>query len=160
MTDAFAVLIPTGDTASVQLVRDFSTDAADLWEAVSTPERVSRWFGRVEGGFAVGSPFTLHFDEGTADFEVVTCAPPSGASVRWKRSDGSSLVTVAVASTGTSSSRLVLDHVEVPLADAARYATGWHWHLSGLRVEVEGPAVVRQPWDELAAHYDALLAAV
>jgi uncharacterized protein YndB with AHSA1/START domain len=160
MTDAFAVLTPTGDTASVHLIRDFATDAADLWDAVSTPERVSRWFARVEGDFGVGKGFTLHFDDGTADFEIVDCAPPTGAAVRWLKADGSSLVTVAVTPTGKSTSRLVLDHVEVPLAAAAGYATGWHWHLSGLRVQLEGDAVVRQPWDELAAHYNAVLAPV
>lgn len=158
MTDPFAVLTPTGDTASLHLVRDYPTDAADLWDAVTTPERVSRWFARVEGEFAVGQPFTLHFDDGTAQFDVVSCSPPAQAEVRWKRADGASVVTVQVSSTGEGSSRLVLDHTALPLADAPQYGTGWHWHLAGLRAEVGG-AGRDEVWDELADHYRALIPA-
>jgi uncharacterized protein YndB with AHSA1/START domain len=157
MTDPFAVFTPTGDTASLHLVREYPTDVADLWNAVSTPERVSRWFARVEGDFALGQEFTLHFDDGTAQFEVLTCEPPERAQVAWKRADGASTVTVQVSANGNGSSRLVLEHTGLPIADAPQYGTGWHWHLATLRAHLADTERDAVTWDELAAHYrDAL----
>jgi uncharacterized protein YndB with AHSA1/START domain len=155
MTDPYAVLTPAGDTTSLHLVRDYPTDVADLWDAVTTPERVSRWFARVEGTFALDQEFTLHFDDGTARMAVVRCEPPTSASVEWRRDDGASLVTVQVSATGAGSSRLVLEHTGLPAADAPQYGTGWHWHLAGLRALVGG-APRDETWDELAAHYGGL----
>ena len=159
MTDPFAVLTPAGDTAALHLVRDYPTDAADLWDAVSTPERVSRWFARVEGTFGIGNEFTLHFDDGTARFEVLACEPPTQASVAWKRDDGASTVTVTVSATGEGSSRLVLEHTGLPLADAPQYGTGWHWHLATLRAHLDGGDRDAVTWDELAEHYRSLVPA-
>jgi hypothetical protein len=124
---------------------------------VSTPERVSRWLARVEGAFAVGQEFTLHFDDGTATFDVVSCDPPTAATVRWKGTAGDSLVTVAVSATGAATSRLVLEHSGLPVAQAAGYCTGWHWHLGTLRAQLEDTDRSGPTWDQLAAHYQQVI---
>ena len=42
-----------------------------------SPTRIARWFDRVSGDLRVGGRVTVHFDDGPADFEVVTCEPPT-----------------------------------------------------------------------------------
>jgi uncharacterized protein YndB with AHSA1/START domain len=45
----------TGSPRSVLLRRRYPTNQADLWDAVTNPERVGRWFGTIEGVTKAGN---------------------------------------------------------------------------------------------------------
>ena len=69
----------TGDTAEASFDRVYDTDAADLWRAVTDPERLARWFAPVEGDLRAGGSFTIRFDDNAVPgCRLTTCDAPRG----------------------------------------------------------------------------------
>ncbi|MET1074208.1 MAG: SRPBCC family protein [Umezawaea sp.] len=64
---------PSGEVVSVVLRRDYDVEIGDLWEALTDPERVARWFLPLTGDLRVGGSFQL---EGNAGGDVLDCRPP------------------------------------------------------------------------------------
>lgn len=69
-----------GEVVRVTMRRSYPTDAADLWSALTEPERIARWFLPVSGDLREGGSFQL---EGNAGGDILTaghpscCVPPS-----------------------------------------------------------------------------------
>ena len=80
---------------AVSLRREYPADVADVWDAVTDPARLARWFAPVTGDLREGGSFAV---EGNADGEIRECTPPSSLVLTW----GSpvSVVTVRLAPTG------------------------------------------------------------
>jgi uncharacterized protein YndB with AHSA1/START domain len=49
--------IPSGEARVAVLTRTYETTIADLWDACTSPERLSRWYTTVSGDFRVGGTF-------------------------------------------------------------------------------------------------------
>ena len=137
MTELMGVLHADTSTASVRFERHYATDVADLWSAVTEPERVARWFAPVTGDFRVGGKVDVHFDDHDNVYEVQTCEPPSLLVVHWIHDDGQSLVRAELAAT-PDGSRLVLDHSGLTADKVPGYGAGWHWHLDALGAVLAG----------------------
>ncbi|GAB3598284.1 hypothetical protein GCM10027446_28140 [Angustibacter peucedani] len=134
-----------GEHRAVRFERDYPTAVPDLWSAVTEPERLARWLDPVSGDLRVGGRVTVHFDNGEAQFEVVTCEPPQALEVRWQHGERASCVRVEITALDDGRSRLVLDHTALDPASAPGYAAGWHWHLDALAAVLrDEPA---PPWD-------------
>ena len=135
---------PSG--CAVRFERDYATDAADLWDAVTSPPRVARWLAEVSGDLRPGGTVHVHFDDGTAAMELLSCEPPARLAVRWRHGDdASSRVTLEVSSRTDGGARLVLVHDELTEQQAPEYAAGWHWHLDALGAALDG--VPAPEWD-------------
>jgi uncharacterized protein YndB with AHSA1/START domain len=63
----------TADTVGVLLRRTYDAAAEDVWDAVTDPERLKRWFLPVSGDLREGGSFQV---EGNASGDILTCAPP------------------------------------------------------------------------------------
>ena len=142
-----------GDWAAVRFERDYPTGVHDLWAAITEPERLARWFDRVSGDLREGGRVTVHFDDGPADFEVVTCEPPTTLATRWLHAASHSVVTARLTPLGPDGTRLVLEHAALVERSAPDYAAGWHYYLDALRAELDDAP--RPGWDE---HFLPLLA--
>jgi len=69
----------SGDDAEVVFDRVYDTDAADLWETLTDPERLARWFARVDGDLREGGRFTIHFDDDDVpECRITSCDAPRG----------------------------------------------------------------------------------
>ncbi len=112
----------------VTLARSFDTDVHDLWDAVSNPERLPRWFLPVSGELKLGGTYQF---EGNAGGTITDCVPPEFLAVTWEFGGGLSWVEVRLAPEGESKARLVLSHI-CPLDD--------HW-------KTFGPGAVGVGWD-------------
>jgi uncharacterized protein YndB with AHSA1/START domain len=71
---------PNGDKTVVALTRTYDADIADVWDAVTNPERLSRWFLPIDGDLTVGGRYQL---KGNAGGEVLSCEPPHRFLVTW-----------------------------------------------------------------------------
>jgi uncharacterized protein YndB with AHSA1/START domain len=60
--------------------RTYATEQADLWDAVTNPERLPRWFLPVTGELRVGGRYQL---EGNAGGTVQRCDEPERFAVTW-----------------------------------------------------------------------------
>jgi uncharacterized protein YndB with AHSA1/START domain len=68
-----AVNAGSDDTIGVVLRRTYDASAADVWDAVTDPDRLRRWFLPVSGDLREGGSFQV---EGNASGDILTCAPP------------------------------------------------------------------------------------
>lgn len=128
----------TGETVTVLMHRSYQADPAEVWDALTDPERMRRWFMPVSGELKVGGSFQL---EGHAGGEILECDPPK----RFKVTFGgptSLLELRLLPGTGTSTD-LELEHSmsEAPApggSGALWVGPGWDGALVGLALYVTG----------------------
>ncbi|OWY61019.1 hypothetical protein B7486_66040, partial [cyanobacterium TDX16] len=110
---------PDGEQRAVVLRRTYDTDPADLWDALTTAERLPRWFLPVSGDLVVGGRYQL---EGNAGGEVLVCDPPEHLAITWEMGDETSWVDVRLSPDGDGT-RFELEHRAV--------VGGEHWEIFG-----------------------------
>jgi uncharacterized protein YndB with AHSA1/START domain len=146
--DLPGVLRRDGARVAVAFERRYSTDAVDLWTALTDPTRLARWLGRVEAPSGPGGRYRIDFsdDPDTQDPDDVTtgevehCDPPHRLVLTWEL-PGEPVSRVEVTLEEVSGGTVLhLDHRQLPPAQGAGYGAGWHAHLSGLaRALADGP---------------------
>jgi uncharacterized protein YndB with AHSA1/START domain len=134
------------------LGRTYPSPLADVWNAVTSPDRIPRWFLPVTGDLRLGGSYQL---EGNAGGEIRSCEPPAGGrasySITWGMGGDPAIVTVTLTEVDATSTRLELDSV-VP-ADAlppgmwetygpGATGIGFELGLLGLALHVSGDASV------------------
>lgn len=88
--------------------RTYDTDVDDMWDAVTNPERIPRWFLPIKGDLRLGGHYQL---EGNASGEVLACDPPAHFGVTWEYGGSVSWVDVRLHAGPGGSTRLRLEHV-------------------------------------------------
>jgi uncharacterized protein YndB with AHSA1/START domain len=87
MENNLAVIDP--DTFSVRRTIRISAPVDRVWEAVTAPEHISRWFGRAAlAGSGVGALGTLTWDDrGSIPFRIEALEAPRLITYRWSNDD-------------------------------------------------------------------------
>ncbi len=125
---------------AVTLRREYPAEVEDVWEAVTDPQRLARWFAPVSGDLREGGTFAV---EGNAEGEIRECLPPKALTVTW--GGPVSVVSVRLSATG-GGTVLELQHT-VPAAFAGSGAgalyvgPGWDVALLGLSLWLRGELV-------------------
>ena len=119
---------------NVTLSRSYDTTADDLWDAITNPERLPRWFLPISGKL---QPMGRYQFEGNAGGTITECVPPRFVSVTWEFGGGVSWVEVHITSEDVAKSRLTLSHI-CPVDDhfdkygPGAVGIGWDLGLPGL----------------------------
>lgn len=87
--------------------RTYDTTVEDLWDAITTPGRLARWFAPVEGDLKLGGRYQL---KGNASGTITRCDRPEAFDLTWEFGGGMSWVTVRLAPDGERA-RLTLEHI-------------------------------------------------
>jgi uncharacterized protein YndB with AHSA1/START domain len=130
-----------GERVSVLLQRGYDTPMSDVWDAVTRPDRIQRWFLPISGELRVGGNFQF---EGNAGGEILTCEPPRLLRVTF--GGPTSFVEVRLTAQGDSNTTLELEHT-VPIemaqsgAGALFVGPGWDGALLGLDRFLRGEAI-------------------
>src|SRR5262245_41757642 len=119
--------------------RTYPTDQGDLWDAVTSPERIPRWFLPVTGDLSEGGRYQL---EGNAGGVVQRCREPESFAVTWEmRGQVSWLeVTLTAVDVGTQLELAHEAHVDPELWSQfgpGAVGLGWDLALWGLGRHVE-----------------------
>lgn len=127
--------------------RSYPTDRADLWEAVTSAERIGRWFLPVSGDLAVGGRYQL---EGNAGGTVERCDAPAAFDVTWEFGGSVSWLTVALTEAGDGTVLELVHEAVVPQDLWDQYGpgatgVGWDLALMGLGLHVADPASAIDP---------------
>ena len=61
--------------------RYYKAGREDVWDAITSPERLVRWFLPISGDLRVGGRYQL---EGNAGGEIVRCDRPSEIGLTWE----------------------------------------------------------------------------
>jgi len=116
---------------AVVAARAYDTDPADLWDALTNPERIPRWFSPVTGDLKLGGRYQI---QGNAGGTILRCDAPQALDITWEFGGGKSWVTLRLAADGART-RLTLEHVML-----AEDMKGEHWLQFG-------PGAVGVGWD-------------
>jgi uncharacterized protein YndB with AHSA1/START domain len=144
----------------------YDTDADDLWEAITTPDRLRRWMADYRGDLRLGGRWQAFTRDGDVycDGEITACDRPRGFTTSWTVvGETPSLLTVRLEPVDAGRTRLRLRHERVTRPD---YGPGWHAYLESLAWHLDDPAAPkdRERYDrrlaELEPGYAARLTAL
>src|SRR3569623_2181025 len=113
--------------SAVPLTRLYDTSVDDLWDALTTRERIARWFLPGEGDLQLGGKYQL---KGNAGGTVTACTPPTHFAATWEFGGATTWIDVKLAAE-RGQARLTLEHTAI-IED--------HW-------EQVGPGAVGIGWD-------------
>jgi uncharacterized protein YndB with AHSA1/START domain len=137
--------LPAGEAHLVVLRRRYPADIEDVWDAITTAERLRRWFLPVTGDLRLGGRYQL---EGNAGGEVLACEPPRRLRVSWlfgpAAQEGTSEVEVTLTEPEAGHTDLELAHAAVveeeffPTYGPGATGVGWDLGLLGLGRHLAG----------------------
>ena len=125
----------------VTLSRSYATTAEDAWDAVTSSERIARWFLPVTGDLQLGGRYQL---EGNAGGVITACRRLSHFALTWEFGGDVSWVEVRLSDGGAGRVRLTVAHTShhSPHWDEfgpGATGVGWELGLMGLAVHVAQP---------------------
>jgi uncharacterized protein YndB with AHSA1/START domain len=141
--------IPAGEGRTVRMERDYDAPIEDVWDALTNPERIGRWFLPISGDYRLGGRYQF---EGNAGGEVLECERPERLKVTWVYgmdvgpADVSEL-EVRLAALDGETTRLVLEHAAVVPDDRweqfgpGAVGVGWDGGFLGLALHLRGGSV-------------------
>ncbi|WP_454648476.1 SRPBCC family protein [Bradyrhizobium liaoningense] len=124
--------------SAVTLTRLYDTGLDDLWDAVTSRERIPRWFAPVEGDLRLGGRYQV---KGNAGGTITACTPPTHFAATWEFGGATSWIDVRLTAE-RSRARLTLEHTAI-IED--------HWNQFG-------PGAVGIGWDLALAGLERHLA--
>ncbi|MBL7499688.1 SRPBCC domain-containing protein [Frankia sp. CNm7] len=124
--------------------RTYSTDQADLWNALTSAERIPRWFLPISGDLAVGGRYQL---DGNAGGVVERCKEPESFAVTWEFGGMVSWleITLTPAGAGTVLELAHEAHVDPDFwgqFGPGAVGVGWDLGLMGLGLHLDSGAPV------------------
>jgi uncharacterized protein YndB with AHSA1/START domain len=127
----------SGETVAVTLQRRYDADQADVWQAITDPDRVRRWFLPLTGDLREGGSFHL---EGNASGDIMMCEPPRHLTVTF--GGESSILDVLLSDDGPQTLLKLTHSVPIELAGSGAGALyvgpGWDGALLGLASHLAG----------------------
>lgn len=140
------------------LAQTYSSPIEDVWDAVTSAERIPRWFMPISGDLHLGGRYQL---VGNAGGDILECSPPADGRahyrVTWEFGGGVTWLTIRLF--GDDATRLELEHVarsaEIPAEMAQMFGpgatgVGWDGGLLGLNLHLSGTGGAMNP-EELTA---------
>lgn len=134
-----------GEVTKIAVIRrTYATDQTDLWDALSNPDRLPRWFLPVNGDLSVGGRYQL---AGNAGGTVEECDEPERLRLTWEFGEMLSWVAVTLTPTDGGTT-LELMH-EAAIADdlweqfgPGAAGIGWDLALIGLGLHIQSGEAV------------------
>ena len=117
-----------GDRYHLEYSEVYATDIDDLWSAVTTTERLSRWMATYRGDLRGGGAWEVLGSDGEVWCRgvVTSCAPPRGFTTTWHASgEDPTELTVSLAP-DAAGTRLTLSHHGI---QSILYGAGWQTYL-------------------------------
>ena len=119
--------LEAGEARTVVVSQTYKTDIDDLWDAVTSAERIGRWFLPITGDLKLGGSYQL---QGNAGGTVTACQPPTAYDATWEMGDQISWIEVRLS----------------PVDDGARFELH-HTAIVGDHWDTYGPGAVGIGWD-------------
>jgi len=141
--------IAAGVGRAIRLQRDYDAPIDDVWDALTDPERIGRWFLPISGDYRLGGRYQF---EGNAGGEIVACERPHRLKVTWVYGEVTSdadisELEVRLSTVEGGATRFELEHTAIVPEDRwAEYGpgavgVGWDGGLLGLTLHLRGGSV-------------------
>jgi uncharacterized protein YndB with AHSA1/START domain len=137
----------------------YDTEIADLWSAITDPERLARWIAHVDGDLQPGGAFQAAFSSGWEGAgRVDVCDAPHRLKVTLSPGQADQTEIEVELIPDGQMTRLVMEERGISRDEAAGYGAGWQTHLEDLATWLAGRE--RGTWQdrmvELSPAYKAL----
>jgi uncharacterized protein YndB with AHSA1/START domain len=141
--------LEAGEARVVTIGRTYDAAVDDVWDAVTNPERLPRWFLPVTGDLREHGQYQL---EGNASGTIERCDPPKSFAATWEYGGEVSWIEVRLSPASEGGTRLELEHTAH--VDDQRWAefgpgavgVGWDLGLLGLDLYLSSEQPVEQRW--------------
>jgi len=138
-------VLEAGEARVVTISQDYASSVGDVWDACTSPDRVSRWFLPVSGDLRVGGRYQL---EGNAGGTVERCDPPTSFAATWEFGGDVSWIELRLTAAPDGGTRFELEHIAH--VDDERWAefgpgavgVGWDGALMGLALHLSSGRAV------------------
>lgn len=124
---------------SVVIAQTYHTSVDDLWNAVTTAERIPRWLMPITGELKLGGRYQL---VGNAGGTILVCDAPRFLKVTWEYGGKVSWVTATIEPVSAKSARLTIEHIAHPDEHWTQFGPGavgigWDLMVLGLATHIE-----------------------
>jgi uncharacterized protein YndB with AHSA1/START domain len=127
--------LPAGQSRTMTIRRTYAAALEDVWDAVTSIERIPRWFLPISGDLRVGGRYQL---EGNAGGTIERCDPPNSFAATWEFGGEVSWIELRLTAVAADQTRFELEHTAH--VDDERWAefgpgalgVGWDLGLTGL----------------------------
>ena len=129
-----------GEPANVvMLEQTYPTSIDDLWDVLTNPERIPRWFLPISGDLQVGGRYQI---EGNAGGTITACDAPHRFDATWEFGGAVSWIEVRLREESAEATCLTLAHIARPDAHWQQFGPGavgigWDGALLGLALHIE-----------------------
>jgi len=141
--------IAAGEGHVVRLRRTYPAAIDDVWDALTNPERIGRWFLPISGDLRVGGQYQF---EGNAGGRIVACERPHRLAATWVYMDTGnpadiSEVEVRLSEAGDEATTLELEHTAIVPDEMwdqfgpGAVGVGWEGGLLALELHLRGGSV-------------------
>lgn len=137
----------------VTATRTYPSPPEDVWDALTDPERLGRWFTPVSGDLRLGGRYKL---EGNAEGTVTGCEPPRLLELTWEFAGDVGWVDVELTAAGAGTQLRLRHAARVDREHWQEYGpgavgVGWDLALLGLGVHLAEPdRKLDHGWEESA----------
>jgi uncharacterized protein YndB with AHSA1/START domain len=144
----------------VRMTMRFESESDDVWSALTDPQRLARWYGKVEGDLRVGGEFSAFVTASEWDGRgrVDACVSRRNLEVTMWEEEGTEHILAAELFDSGGVTTLALEVRGLPVDLVWAYGAGWQVHLEDLRAHLSGHEIMNLPtrWDELEPLYRAM----
>ena len=140
---------PAGTVRTVRLERDLDAPVADVWDALTNPERIGRWFLPISGDYRLGGTYQF---EGNAGGEILECDRPNRLKVTWVYGEmggdtPASTVEIRLSAVDPERTRFDFEHKAIVPEEMwdqfgpGAVGVGWDGGLLGLALHLRGGSI-------------------
>jgi uncharacterized protein YndB with AHSA1/START domain len=125
---------------TVRMTARFATDIDDLWSALTEPQRLVRWYGKVQGDLRESGEFTafVFASEWDGHGRVDSCIRPQNLQVtQWEEEGAEHVISVELVADGDHTILMLVTR-GMPVDLLWAYGAGWHVHLEDLGAYIAG----------------------
>jgi uncharacterized protein YndB with AHSA1/START domain len=139
-----------GEAKVATISQVYDTDIDDLWDVVTSPERIPRWFLPISGDLKEGGHYQL---EGNAGGTITRCDKPRSYEATWEFGGQVSWIEVRLTPEGDGRTRFELEHVAHVQDEwweqfgPGATGVGWDGAFLGLARHLGDPAHALDPKD-------------
>jgi uncharacterized protein YndB with AHSA1/START domain len=124
---------------AVIVAQTYPTPPEDLWEAITTAERIPRWLMPITGELKLGGRYQL---VGNAGGTILVCDRPRSLKVTWEYGGKTSWVEATISAAPNGSSRLTVEHLAHVDEHWTKFGpgavgVGWDLMVLGLALHLE-----------------------
>lgn len=137
----------------------YDTTPADLWSALTQPDRLARWIGEITGDLRPGGRFHARLTSTWEGPGRVDACEPHHHLVTTMDPGGDDETTIEATLTAEGGrTRLVIEERGLPLDEVAAHGAGWQAHIEDLTAHLAGrePGSWLDRWTDVIPQYREL----